>query len=775
VIRTFFGRRTLEQSFAISTALLVILLVGITMIGVHTRVAAVLQHSLAARGQAIARSIGAVATPSLLAYNYPALQVAADGAEGDEDIVYVVIQDKEGKVAGQAGRRSRPADSVAEAPAEDIVVLERTIASVGGGLEEVLEVAVPVRVEGVADPWGTVRVGLSMHGTAASLQRIDIGLLGLGLALGVLAVAAGRWVAGKITAPLRTLAAATASVSYGKMDRRVPVEGSREFADLARALNEMMDRVQEKAEESDRFQNALEALNATLEEQVHLRTMALRESEEQYKSLVEDSPDAILIIQDERVRFVNRAFQEIFGVSEEEALSSNFRLDDTLDSSSSALVRKWLDDLEQGRMVRPTEIVGWHRSGHALRLELRGSRIEYRGKPAAECILVDTTEAKALREHLEETERLRALGELAGGVAHDFNNLLSAILGRVQLLRRRGFDTDVDSALAIIETAAQDGRETVRRIQEFARTRRERRFSPVSIPAILRDAAEITRTRWQSEAANRSVTFDVTLDTHDVPAVLGNAAELREVFTNLVLNAVDAMPAGGRLNLSCQHEEGSVRAIVADNGEGMSEQVRKRLFDPFFSTKGTGGMGLGLAMVYGIVTRHEGTIEVETERGKGTRFVLEFPVCHESEASAGESVVAADEPGCSARILVIDDEPEIADVLKDVLVAHGHQVMVALSGRKGVELAERETLDLVFTDLGMPDMTGWEVAARIGACRPELPVALVTGWASSLDENEVLRKGIAAVVHKPFEIDEVARATREILTAADRARARRAG
>jgi PAS domain S-box-containing protein len=235
----------------------------------------------------------------------------------------------------------------------------------------------------------------------------------------------------------------------------------------------MSDRLQEKACESQVFHDALERLNATLEQQVHERTHALEESTVQYKSLVESSPDSILIVQDGRVKFVNRSFAETFGIPEAEVLDPDFRLSRIFDPSSATLAAGRIAAWERGESPGPAEVLGQDAQKRTRHLELRGSRIEYQGRPAAECLLVDMTESKRLRERLSETEKLRALGELASGVAHDFNNLLGAILGRAQILRRQGMDPKVDHDLAVIEKAAQDGRETVRRIQEFSRTRRD--------------------------------------------------------------------------------------------------------------------------------------------------------------------------------------------------------------------------------------------------------------------------------------------------------------
>jgi PAS domain S-box-containing protein len=764
VIREFIRNRRLEESLALSVALLVVVLLGATMMLVHSSMATSLRTEMEARGFAIARSIGAVATPSLLAYNYAALQIAAEGASEDDGVVYVVIHDKEGEVAGFSGHAELTAEArrpVRSPGSAQVQVHDKN------GFETVLELAMPVRVEGVDEPWGMVRVGLSYGPVTAELQRVDLRLALVGLALALMAVASGRWIARRIAAPLRRLAEGTEALSAGDTSHRIPVTGPREIAELARSFNVMMDRIRDKAEESEAFQRALEKLNSTLEEQVNERTLALQASEAQYKTLVEHSPDSILIVQGGRVRFVNRAFVETFGVSEEEACSEEFDLDRILDPSSANLARGRISAWERDERVTSIEVLGKDRSGRVRHLELRGSRIEYRGSPSAECLLVDRTEARRLRERLNEAEKLRALGELAGGVAHDFNNLLGAILGRVQLMRRREFEDGTDRELAIIEKAAQDGRETVRRIQEFSRVRRDRQFTVVDVGEVIRDSVEITRGRWSDDSDRRNVRTCLAVEIDGKPEVLGNASELREVFTNLILNAVDAMPQGGKLELTCRRIGDRVVATVSDGGVGMTDEIRRHVFDPFFTTKGHSGMGLGMSVVYGIVTRHGGAIEVETTLGEGTTFVVELPMAPAHTEVRGGDGAALPHLVRPCRILVIDDEPEIAELLEDILTGEGHTVKTAVNGTDGVKLAALSDYDLVITDLGMPDISGWEVARRIRGRSPDLPVVLVTGWGATLDADEVRGAGIAQVVHKPFDVDEILQATSLVLGSAD--------
>ena len=765
-------RRTLERSLALSTAALVGVLTLATLVLVHSRVAGMLRQGLDHRGVSVARSIAAVSTPSLLGYNYPALQMAAEGASRDDGVAYVIIHDKEGNPAGSAGQIELRDVAVAIDPAlhAETISNDSSVARGDGTFVPVLELSVPVRVEGVEQSWGTVRVGMFHEPVLAKLRELDLWLAIFGILLAGAATPIGRWMARRITAPLRRLAEATEAVAEGRGRHRVEVRGARELAEVADAFNDMADRVEEKARESERFQAALEALNATLEEQVHQRTRALEESEAQYKGLVEHSPDSILIVQGGQIRFMNQAFIETFGAIERDVADSPFELGQIFDPSSAALAQGRIAAWERGETPAPVEVLGSDIENNERHLELRGSRIEYRGAPAAECLLIDTTEARRLRERLIDTERLRALGELSSGVAHDFNNLLGAVLGRVQLQKRREFDDATAHDLSVIERAALDGRETVRRIMEFTRLRQGTAPSAVDLAAVIRDAVEITRTRWKTEAERRDIDLRIQFETGDVPPVLGKDSELREVFTNLILNALDAMPEGGTLRLGCRCEDDVVIAEVEDSGVGMTEEVRRHLFDPFFTTKGQGGTGLGLSVVYGIVNRYDGKLDIVTALGEGTTFKLTFPVAVGHELVTEEDVSVGELTVEPARVLVIDDEQDIADVLRDTLSAEGHAVEVALSGAEGLAKLGEGEFDVVFTDLGMPDMSGWEVAAKVRARRPETPVVLVTGWGASLDEDEVRRNGIAAVVHKPFEIDHlVATAGRVLL----RARARR--
>jgi signal transduction histidine kinase/ActR/RegA family two-component response regulator len=373
-------------------------------------------------------------------------------------------------------------------------------------------------------------------------------------------------------------------------------------------------------------------------------------------------------------------------------------------------------------------------------------------------------ELRATQSQLVQSAKLNALGEMASGVAHDFNNMLAAILGRTQLMLARVKDPELRRSLELIEQTAQDGAQTVRRIQEFTRVRMDEALDEVDLHRILLDVVELTRPSWQTQAKARGVTIEIVRDFAPQARVAGNASELREVFTNLVLNAVDAMHAGGRLTLATRIDGERVVAEVRDTGEGMDDETQARCFDPFFTTKATKGTGLGLSVAYGIVGRHRGTIAVTSAPQKGTTFRLSFPTCH-GPAAPPRATEPAGDTG-SFRVLVVDDEPAVLSVLCELLEALGHEVTPANGGPEGLACLRAATPDtrpeVVFTDLGMPGVTGWDIAREAKLLAPDGFVVLVTGWGVQLDPTNARAHGVDFLLGKPFTVEDVEGALRRI-------------
>jgi GAF domain-containing protein len=385
--------------------------------------------------------------------------------------------------------------------------------------------------------------------------------------------------------------------------------------------------------------------------------------------------------------------------------------------------------------------------GHLAALALRSARLfEERTRAYGELA--------SAQDQLVRTEKLRALGEMASGVAHDFNNLLASILGRAQLTLRRLQDPQLRKWLQVIERSALDGAQTVRRLQEFTRTRRDQPFVAVDLNEIVRGALEITQSRWREETRSRGVAIEAQTSFGSLPTVVGDPAELREAMTNLILNAVDAMPTGGTLTMTTRVENNLIVVTVGDTGVGIPEAIRGNIFDPFFTTKGPQGTGLGLSMTYGILSRHGARITVDSQEGRGTTFRLTFTPGMVPDV---EMSPPSDSPplGVSLRCLVVDDEEEVGRVLGDVLQTSGHRVVVLADGAEAIAQFRAEPFDLVFTDLAMPRVSGWQVAQAVKDIAPAVPVVLVTGFGVALTAEERQTHGVDMVLVKPLKITEV--------------------
>ncbi|CAN5284282.1 hypothetical protein BH18ACI2_BH18ACI2_29980 [soil metagenome] len=368
-------------------------------------------------------------------------------------------------------------------------------------------------------------------------------------------------------------------------------------------------------------------------------------------------------------------------------------------------------------------------------------------------------ERERISEQYTQVEKMSALGELASGVAHDFNNTLAGILGRAQLLQGTKDAEKIQKGLELIIKTAKDGAKTIKRIQDFARQRRDHDFHPVTVDQLLLDVSEITRPRWKNRAEAANVHINLELQLRTKAFVMGDESELREVLVNMVFNAVDAMPDGGTLTLSAEQDEETVVITVGDTGMGMSDEVRSRIFDPFFTTKGKTGMGLGLAVSYGIIRRHEGTFAVESELGRGTNMRINLPIASGALISQPtvelSMVAAAPTQSSQTRILLVEDEEPVRDLLRDILVAGGYEVAVAEASNNALTLLDKTRFDAVFTDLGLPGMNGWELARAVRKQYPQMPLAVVTGWGEAVGSQEQSAAGIDWVVTKPFTVEQI--------------------
>lgn len=368
----------------------------------------------------------------------------------------------------------------------------------------------------------------------------------------------------------------------------------------------------------------------------------------------------------------------------------------------------------------------------------------------------------ASHQQTVQQERLRAFREMAGEVAHDFNNTLSGILARAQLLLADVQDPDVRRSLRMIEQVALEGAWVVRRFQDFSRTRPSRPFQPVDLNHLVDEIAASARSRWSQQLAARGISGEVRCETGPVPVVSGDAAELRQVLTSLALNALDAMPEGGNLTFRTGYDQGRAFCQVADTGIGMSEQIRLHVFDPFFTTKREKGKGFGLSGSYAIVDRHGGEITVESEVGKGTTFTVWLPVAAEAAAPlptpsrpAATTPAPAPKVVQGAKILVVDDSEEVREVLRELLSRHGYTVVTAPDGESGLVELETRAFDMAMVDLGLPGISGLEVAHRLKQKWPTTRVALMTGYGDRMGPEDAKIKGVDFVLAKPFSLDQL--------------------
>ncbi len=502
-------------------------------------------------------------------------------------------------------------------------------------------------------------------------------------------------------------------------------------------------------------QTAVAIENANLFEEARTLAQAAKASEEKYRLLAEHVRDVIYALDAEgRFTYVNARVAEILGYAPEELLGHPYT--DILTPTSQ---RQALDIFagaatgndpfgfcELDMVKKEDSVLVSFEIGMVTIRDAVGRLIGWHG------IARDVTERKQLEQQLLRAERLRALGEMASGVAHNFNNVLGAILGRAQILRRAVRESEAQRGLEAIEKAALDGANMVRRLQHFTRQRRDEEFFPVDLNQVVKDVLAITETRWKDEANLVGTTIEVTTSFGKISSVMGNISELREVLTNLIFNAVEAMPHGGTLGLKTEEIEGWICVSVSDTGIGMTDDVKSKVFDPFFTTKGIKGTGLGLNVSYGIIRGHHGEITVQSQPEQGTTVSITLPISSELRSAPQPAPLSSTKTG---HILVIDDDDMVRELLSELLCSAGHSVVQAGGGLEGIRLFQQGSFHLVLTDLGMPECSGWEVASAIKKIAPDTPVALITGWALTLDRSKLREAGVDLVLNKPFQVAEI--------------------
>jgi PAS domain S-box-containing protein len=553
----------------------------------------------------------------------------------------------------------------------------------------------------------------------------------------VLAIALGAVLAVRIGRPLRRLRATAEAMAGGDLNRRAALDRQDEAGELGRAFDHMADRLQASIGRAN-------------------------ESEAGIRAVMDSVADAIVTFDEGgSIDSCNLAAERLFGYTAAELVGQSIgqlvpeaALHET-DTTWFASVLSGESAVSAGH-----ECEGRRQDGARLPLELATSETWLDGRRRLIVVARDISQrkhAEQQRQALAQSEKLRALGQMASGIAHDLNQSLMLVASYSDLARQ-ALEHDppkLDELHDLFATATQaalDGGETVKRLLLFTRAPVAQDRQIVDLSAVVRDVAQLTAPRWRDAAQAEGRPISLHIETAGHPITQGSPARLREAMTNLIFNAVDALPTGGTIRLRVVAEGEHAVIEVTDSGLGMSAEVQARVFEPFFTTKGNAGTGLGLPMVFGIVEQHGGQIDVRSSPGDGTTFRISFPLI---EASAAPKPPAtppvAFGPLRPLRVLAVDDEPAMTRAVVRMLRPGGHTVSVAESAEEALHQLAVKTFDVVVSDMGMgAGMNGWELAAEVQRRWPEVRFVLATGWGAAIDPGDARSKGVQAVLAKPY-------------------------
>lgn len=361
---------------------------------------------------------------------------------------------------------------------------------------------------------------------------------------------------------------------------------------------------------------------------------------------------------------------------------------------------------------------------------------------------------------MERAEKLRVLGEMASGVIHDINNMLGAILGRAQLVRMKSDVDEIKRHVEHIEMIALQAGETVKRLQDFTRQGHRTDMQTVNLNDVIGDAMQVTRHRWESQAQERGIFYMIDTKLSEGVTVSGIRSELVDAVANMIFNALDAMPGGGPLTLATSRRDGRCFLDVIDEGVGMTPEQAGHVFSPFYTTKGEEGTGLGLAVVYGVVKRHGGDVQVESAPGKGSHFIVSLPYSADVAPPPPPREPAVD--SSRRRVLLVDDDATILDVIGEALREVGHEVHTCDSGAAAIVAMTDSPFDVLITDLGMPGVNGWDVARRARQLDPPLPVIVISGWGATITQEQLEGAGVDLILPKPFRLEQIRKAIANI-------------
>lgn len=588
---------------------------------------------------------------------------------------------------------------------------------------------------------GLYLIQISLDQAAEFLHRIERLLLLIGA--GVLLIAALLSFVGvaRITRPVKSLVEGTRRLAAGELTYHIPVAARDEIGELAGSFNHMADSLAQSRE-------------------------ALAESERRYRDLFDNAQDLVYTTDLEMsLTSVNRAGMEFLGLAADEMAGKQFY--DLLAAEDARRLQAEDRRYLPGSLRPPFEARFIRAGGHLATLEVVSRWITEAGRPVGtHGVGRDITARREreqathrFREQLAQGEKLRALGEMAAGVAHNFNNLLTVVLGNTELIEmRQDLPEAIRQDLRRITEAARRCSAIVRRIQTFGRPIDLNAAALVDLHQVIRDTVDITRPRWKTEPERQGRTVRIDLQLEPVPPITSQGAAWEEILSNLIFNAVDAMPRGGIITIAVRREGEELVLSMADTGTGMDEQTRRRVFEPFFTTKEPDrGTGLGLSTVWGLVQSMGGQIGVDSALGRGTTFTIRVGLA--SSPVEEEQKNDEEEADFPLEILVVDDEPLVLELLPPLLA--GHRVDTAYGGHEGLKALADRAYDAIITDWVMPEISGLEIAEATRQRLPGAVVVLMTGWQLKGAAAE-RPPSVDLIFPKPFERGDVERLLRRV-------------
>ena len=487
---------------------------------------------------------------------------------------------------------------------------------------------------------------------------------------------------------------------------------------------------------------------------------ALEISEKKYRSIVDNALVGVYKSNiDGDILYANCALSNMFGYSSPEEMMSGGILQIYKNKKDRSDL---LNNLKKSGGVDEFECECVKKDGSGVDIILTATMDDN----IISGMMVNITSRKRMEKILIQSEKLRAMGVMAAGIAHDFNNVLAIINGYTQLLECScDGNEELLKGFRAINKAVDDGSETVRRLSEFTRMGKSTaKHISLNMVEIIEQSINFSKPKWKDVAQAGGATYEMdTEGLSPVRAVLGNPPELREIVINIINNAIDAMPEGGRITFQTWEKGDTVFIGIADDGCGMSKEVQSKIFDPFYTTKGLEGSGLGMSVSYGIIGKHGGKIDLISKEGKGTIFTIEFPVATEEILPETSIEPVIDIQAENYRILVVDDVKEISDLLHVFLSRQGYNVDSVESGDAAIKMLERERYDLVICDLGMPQVSGWDVIKVVESLDKKPKIGLITGWADMLDSLNQDDMGIDFIISKPIKYKKLSTTVKETL------------